>query len=108
MAYLDLFDIHLPKYDGTDPDDNKLVASLMEIGKSDWFEVDHPQFGDALLFFIDIPKLPTHCAMALDTIHMLHIRKDQPSCVEFYDDSMRGRIWKHRLTGIYRHVARML
>ena len=107
LAYLDLFDIHLPKYDGISPDDHSMVADMMEVGKKEWMEVDSPSFGDVLLFFIEIPKWPTHCAMAVDAIHMLNIRKGQSSGVDLYDNSFRGQLWRLRLTGIYRHVVRI-
>jgi cell wall-associated NlpC family hydrolase len=107
LAYIELFDLQLPKYDGVDPEDNKLVSSLIQAGKVEWCKIYDPKFGDLLLFFVEIVDWPTHCAMAINSIKMLNIRRGQPSGIDYYDDSVRGQIWKMRLTDTYRHERLM-
>jgi cell wall-associated NlpC family hydrolase len=102
LAYRELLDIELPSY-GIDPADTAAIAEAIRLGKSDWQRVEAPRFGDALLFRTTT-LLPTHVAMALDEQTMLHIREGQLSQVDWYDDSFRGRLWRPRLEGIYRHV----
>jgi cell wall-associated NlpC family hydrolase len=108
LAYKELFNIDLPSYDGIDPEDCRLVANMIEIGKVDWVKVNEANFGDVLLFFTVAVNWSNHCAFALDNVKMLNIRNGQPSGMEWYDNSVRGDLWSRRLTGIYRHKELML
>jgi cell wall-associated NlpC family hydrolase len=103
-AYILFWGIKLPTYDAADPDDRKLVAHLIETGRSDWGLVGEAEFGDVLLFREDQMQ-PTHVAMAIDAETMLHVRRGQLSQIAWWDDSYRGRMWRPRLCGIYRHDA---
>lgn len=104
-AYRDLFSIDLPSYDGADPGDCREVARLIEAGRGDWFHVKQPEFGDALLFRQEL-TLPTHVAMAVDAGRMLHVRRGQHSTLDWWDDSWRGRVWRPRFAGAWRHRLR--
>jgi cell wall-associated NlpC family hydrolase len=104
-VYAEQFGIRLPLYDTADQEDRVLVASLIENGRSNWVNVPRDgfcKFGDVLLFREDRLQ-PTHIAMAVNDAQMLHVTKGGFSRVDRWDDSFRGRIWRPRLCGVWRH-----
>ena len=103
-VYAKQFSIQLPTYDAADPEDRAAVANLIENGRNSWVNVPREklQFGDVLLFREDRLQ-PTHIAMAVNDAQMLHVTKGGFSRVDRWDDSFRGRIWRPRLCGVWRH-----
>jgi cell wall-associated NlpC family hydrolase len=100
------FGIALPRYQWIDPADRLAVAQTIErdCGAGQWFPVKQsPKCPDVLLFWIQHPGWPTHAGLALDEARMLHVREGQLSEIAWYDDSWRGRLWRARLCGAWRH-----
>lgn len=96
----------LPRYEQIDPMDWRAVADEMNsapLGLG-FGAAEQPRFGDVLLFH-PAPPWPPHAALAVDDCRMLHVREGALSEIAWYDDSWRGRLWRPRLAGAFRHKS---
>lgn len=100
IVYAKELGIELPDYSG-DYDtvaDRTVVAGLIDDGISDWVPVipGTEQPLDAIL----IRQSPWHIGVIVRRGLMLHMPRNQTSCIEPYDT---GR-WSRRVEGIYRYI----
>ena len=93
-AYDRIFGFSIPSY-ADRPDSTGKLARLAHNEQKSWVKVDYPKTGDLILF----RGLPPHVGMSIGRGRMLHMPKDQKSCIE----SWREPLWQPRITGFFRH-----
>ena len=104
LIYKEQFDIELPGYVDQVEDlttrDVAEIQHVIERNYGDWVEVDTPVPGDAVLMRVN--GLNCHVGLVIAKNEMIHVLKGIHTSRERFDSPL----WKHRITGYYRHKER--
>lgn len=97
LFYKHVLNIDLDKYDSEydDPNDRKLVSSIINREKSNWLKVHKPKFGDIIV--LKIYGLSAHVGIYLNEKKFLHTMEKTGSIVDNIS------VWEKRIEGYYRY-----
>jgi cell wall-associated NlpC family hydrolase len=107
LVYREQFGIAVPSYSEshfTVYDSNevgKMIANEVASNGS-WVEVERSGLKVGDLVLIRVSHWPAHIGIIVDPQEQrfLHVRAGTDSCIDRLDSAM----WRHRITGFYRHV----
>jgi cell wall-associated NlpC family hydrolase len=101
LFYKEEFGIDVPDYlwAYTTAEDKESVSAAIEQNKTNWQQIDDPEYGDVLVF--QIAGYPMHVGIKMRGDDFLHCFQNTQSCLE----RLSSLSWSRRLVESYRWAS---
>ena len=81
--------------------DAEQIHKLILLEDSNWIKVAYEDRAEADVMVMSINGNPMHLGIVINDTNMLHVLEGKQAVIESY----RSALWKHRITGVYRHMS---